>query len=80
MIYSWFFRINLFDYIAILLDSCDELSHMPFRCFNGSLSHRGLITPYGDIDLGKLLVQAMACGWRHQDITWFIVDLLSQRQ
>ena len=36
------------------------------------LTYCSLVTPYGDIDLGKTLLRLVA--WQHQAITWPNVD------
>ena len=38
------------------------------------LTYRSLVTPYGDIDLGKKLHMYWLVAWRHQAITWPNVD------
>ena len=45
------------------------------------LTHCGLVTPYGDTDLGQTLAQVMLpiVAWQHQAITWTNVDLLQVR-
>ena len=40
-----------------------------------SLTHCGLATPYGDIDLGHHWPRQWLVAWRHQAITWTNVDL-----
>ena len=35
-----------------------------------TLTHCGLVTPYGDIDLGQHWVRQWLVFWRHQAITW----------
>ena len=41
------------------------------------LTHCGLVTPYGDRDLGQLWLRQWLVAWRHQAITWTNVDLSS---
>ena len=43
------------------------------------LTHCGLETPYGDIDLGQHWLRQWLVAWRHQVITWTNVDLSSVR-
>ena len=38
----------------------------------------GLVTPYGDSDLGKHWLRQWLVAWRHQAITWTHVDLSSE--
>ena len=40
-------------------------------------SNRGLVTPYGDRDLGQHWLRQWLVAWRHQAITWTNVDLSS---
>ena len=39
------------------------------------LTHCGLSTPYGDIELGQHWLRQWLVAWRHQAITWTNVDL-----
>ena len=39
----------------------------------------GLVTPFGDIDLGQHWLRKWLVAWRHQAITWTNVDLSSVR-
>ena len=39
----------------------------------------GLVTPYGDINLGQHWLRQWLVAWRHQAITWTSVDLSSVR-
>ena len=41
------------------------------------LTHCGLMTPYGDMDLGQHWLGKWLFAWRHQVITWTRVDLSS---
>ena len=43
------------------------------------LTHCGLVTPYGGIDLGQHWLRKWLVAWRHQAITWTNVDLSSIR-
>ena len=43
------------------------------------LTHCGLLTPYGDIDLGQHWIRYWFVAWRHQAITWTNVDFSSVR-
>ena len=43
------------------------------------LTHWGLVTPYGDRDLGHHWLRKWLVSWRHQGITWTNVDLSSGR-
>ena len=38
------------------------------------LTHFGLVTPYGDIDLGQHWLRQWHVVWRHQAITWANID------
>ena len=38
------------------------------------LTHWGLVTPYGDRDLGQHWLRKWLVAWRHQAITWTNVD------
>ena len=50
------------------------------RCpCNFVLTYWGLVTPFGDIDLGQHWLREWLVTWRHQDITWSNVDLSSVR-
>ena len=44
-----------------------------------SLTHCGLVTPYGGRDLGQHWLRKWLVAWRHQAITWTNVDLPSVR-
>ena len=39
-----------------------------------SLTHCGLVTPYGDMELGQHCLRQWLVAWRHQAITWTNVD------
>ena len=39
-----------------------------------ALTHWGLVTPFGDIDLGQHWLMQWLVAWRHQAITWTNVD------
>ena len=43
------------------------------------LTHCGLMTPYGDRDLGQHWLRQWPVAWRHHAITWTNVDLSSIR-
>ena len=43
------------------------------------LTHCGLVTPYGDRDLGQHWLRQWLVAWLHQAITWTNVDLSSVR-
>ena len=43
------------------------------------LTHCGLVTQYGDINLGQHWISLWLVAWRHQAITWTNVDLSSVR-
>ena len=43
------------------------------------LTHWGLVTPYGDVDLGQHWLRQWLVAWRHQAITWTNVDLSSDK-
>ena len=46
---------------------------------NSTLTHCGLVTPYGGRDLGQHWFRKWLVAWRHQAITWIKVDLSSVR-
>ena len=46
---------------------------------NLKLTHGGLMTPYGDMELGQHWLRWWLVAWRHQAITWTNVDLSSVR-
>ena len=46
-------------------------------CSHCYLTHCGLVTPYGDTDLGQLWLRYWLVAWWHQAITWTNVDLSS---
>ena len=43
------------------------------------LTHCGLVTPYGDMELGQHWLRQWLVAWRHQAITWTNVDSSSVR-
>ena len=43
------------------------------------LTHWGLVTPFGDIDLGQHWLRQWLAAWWHQAITWTNADLSSVR-
>ena len=49
------------------------------QCNASSLTHCGLVTPYGNINLGQLWLRQWLVAWRHQAITWTNIDLSSVR-
>ena len=53
------------------------------RCWlattNPELTHCGLVTPYGDINLGQHWLRQWLVAWWHQAITWTNIDLSSVR-
>ena len=42
---------------------------------NVSSTHCGLVTPYGEVDLGQHGFRQWLVAWRHQAITWANVDV-----
>ena len=44
------------------------------KCSGNALTHCGLVTPCGDRDLGQHYLRWLLVAWRHQAITWTIVD------
>ena len=48
-------------------------------CILWILTHCGLVTPFGDIDLGQHWLRQWLGAWRHQAITWTNVALSSVR-
>ena len=44
-----------------------------------SLTHCGLVTPYGDTYLGQHWLRLWLVAWWHQAITWTNIDLSSER-
>ena len=60
--------------------SCTKPSIWGLFCSGLSeLTHCGLVTPYGDRDLGQHWLRLWLVAWRHQAITWTNVDLPSVR-
>ena len=55
------------------------LLRLPIWHTNVSLTHCGLVTPYGGRDLGQHWCSKWLVAWRHQPITWTNVDLSSIR-
>ena len=53
--------------------------HGGFFLLAGFKTHCGLVTPYGDTDLGQHWLRKWLVAWRHQAITWTSVDLSSVR-
>ena len=53
--------------------------YCPFCPVFNVLTHWGLVTPYGDRDLGQHWLRWWLVAWPHQAITWTIVDLSSVR-
>ena len=51
----------------------------PYYCLLCELTHWGLVTPFGDIDLGQHRLRWWLDALRHQAITWTNVDLSSVR-
>ena len=47
-------------------------------CHN-ELTHCGIVTPYGDRDLGQQLFRWWLVAWRHQAITWINVEVSALR-
>ena len=50
-----------------------------FQGLMSYLTHCGLMTPYGDRDVGLHWLRKWLVAWRHQAITWTNVDLPSVR-
>ena len=50
-----------------------------FRYSHHTIISWGLVTPFGDIDLGQHWLRWWLDAWRHQAITWNNVDLSSVR-
>ena len=46
---------------------------------SSSLTHCGLVKPYGDRDLGQHWLRYWLVAWRHQTITWTTVDWSSMK-
>ena len=44
-----------------------------------TLFHCGLVTPYGDVDMGQRWNGQWSVAWQHQAMTWTNVDLSSVR-
>ena len=59
--------------------SCDILLQSSKLKRPLELTHWGLVTPYGDRDLGQHWLRQWLVAWRHQAITWTNVDLSSVR-
>ena len=49
---------------------------LKFRTIISPLTHCGLVTPYGDIDLGQHWLKKSLVAWWNQAITWANVDFL----
>ena len=47
----------------------------PFHLSLNVLTHCGLVTPYGNMELGQHWLRYWLVAWRHQAITWTNVDL-----
>ena len=62
------------DVICVYWD-CSSI--FVFFFFFAILTHYGLVTPYGDTDLGQHWLRLWLVAWRHQAITWTNVDLSS---
>ena len=58
--------LNLREYVVLLF---------ALRTCLFFLTHWGLVTPYGDRDLGQHWLSLWLVAWRHQAITWTNVDL-----
>ena len=62
-----------------ILLPCSNSARCIWICWSCRLTHFGLVTPYGDRDLGHHWLRKWLVAWRHQAITWTIVDLWSLR-
>ena len=54
-------------------------SHIEVRKYMSCLTHCGLVTPHGGMDLGQYWSRQWLGAWRHQAITWNNVYLSSVR-
>ena len=55
----------------------DKTFYLPPHAWGAILTRWGLVTPYGDIDLGHHWLRQWLVAWQHQAITWTNVDLSS---
>ena len=75
-------RVNIFIGFSFLVAflrpdvSLDFLFQLDYCVNNITWKHLGLVTPCGDIDLGKFWLRLWLVAWRHQAITAINVDLL----
>ena len=68
-IYKWHFPLTLIGHQVITWTSIDVLLNVSLRArFNAILTHCGLSTPYGDINLGQHYLRKWLSAWRHQAI------------
>ena len=66
--------VNIYAILVYMEDevNCNLLSS---QCCNIILTHCGLVTPYGNMELGQYWLRQRLVAWRHQAITWTNVDL-----
>ena len=59
----------------------DQLLYMMAICvsFHVNSTHCGLVTPHGDIDVGRYWLKQWLIAWRHQVIEWTNANLSSVR-
>ena len=69
---SWL-KISVFD------SEVHSVWPSTYDLVGNKLTHSGLVTPYGDRDLGQHWLRYWLVAWRHQAITWANVDLSSVR-
>ena len=67
------------DHVNGLVQDCSISNATHWRYCSLALTHCGLMTPYGDGDLGQHWLRLWLVAWRHQAITWTNVDLPSVR-
>ena len=66
---------HLFRCGKLMRDSHDKTNSVAGWHKKQHLSHCGILTPYGDINLGQYWLRYWLVAWRHQAITWINVDL-----
>ena len=72
--HKWPVMRKMFLFDDVIKQTHDDTVHWLNR-----LTHCGLVTPYGDINLGQHWLRQWLVVWQHQTITWTNVDLSSVR-
>ena len=75
----WHFPENVLDYHSLQSVWGSHIWKQLFLPGASELTHCGLVTPYGNINLGQHWLRYWLVAWRHQAITWTNVDLSSVR-